>query len=65
MKTVEIEVEKIRTVRRRIAKECDFDVAKLGNYYRQKEAEIKSGQRASLELSEKSAGIKEEPDKYE
>jgi hypothetical protein len=62
MKTVELEVEKIRAVRHDIARRFDFDAAKLGEYYRKQEAELKSAARAKPEGSGAAARVKEMPD---
>jgi hypothetical protein len=62
MKTVELEVEKIRAVRHDIAQRFDFDSAKLGEYYRKQEAELKSAARAKLESSGATARVKEMPE---
>ena len=60
--SLELEVEKIRAVRRDIAQEFDFDTAKLGEYYRKQEAALKSAARAKLEGSGATARVKETPD---
>jgi hypothetical protein len=62
MKTVELEVEKIRAVRRGIAQQFDFDAAKLGEYYRKQEAALKAAARAKPETREATARVKEMPD---
>jgi hypothetical protein len=62
MKTVELEVEKIRAVRHDIAQKFDFDAAKLGEYYRKQEAALKAAARAKPESSEATARVKETPD---
>lgn len=62
MKTVELEVEKIRAVRRGIAQQFDFDAAKLGEYYRKQEAALKAAARAKPESSEATARVKETPE---
>ena len=49
MKTVELEVEKIRAVRRGIAQQFDFDAAKLGEYYRKQELTLKAMAQAEPE----------------
>jgi hypothetical protein len=60
--SLESEVEKIRAVRRGIGKQFDFDAAKLGEYYRKQEAELKSAARAKLESSGATARVKEMPE---
>jgi hypothetical protein len=62
MKTVELEVEKIRAVRRGISQQFDFDPAKLGEYYRKQEAALKAVVRTKPESSEATARVKEMPD---
>lgn len=62
MKTVELEVEKIRAVRRGIAQQFDFDATKLGDHYRKQEAALKAAARAKPESSEATARIKEAPE---
>jgi hypothetical protein len=62
MKTVELEMEKIRAVRRDIAQQFDFDTAKLGEYYRKQEAVLKVAARAKPESSEATARVKETPE---
>ena len=62
MKTVELEVEKIRAVRRGIAQQFDFDAAKLGEYYRKQEAALKAAARSKPESSEATARVKETPE---
>ncbi len=36
--SLELEIEKIRAIRRGIAQQFDFDAARLGEYYRKQEA---------------------------
>jgi hypothetical protein len=62
MKTVELEVEKIRAVRRGIAQQFDFDAAKLGEYYRKQEAALKAVVRTKPQSSEATARVKEVPE---
>lgn len=62
MKTVELEVEKIRAVRRGIAQQFDFDAAKLGEYYRKQEAALRAVARAKPDSSEATARVKETPE---
>ena len=56
--SLELEVEKIRAVRRGIALQFDFDAAKLGEYYRQQEQTLKAVAKAKPESSEASDGTK-------
>jgi hypothetical protein len=56
--SLELEVEKIRDVRRGIAQQFDFDAAKLGEYYRKQERTLKAVARAKAEISEASDGTK-------
>jgi hypothetical protein len=44
--SLELEIEKIRAIRRGIAQEFDFDAAKLGEYYRKQEVPLKSAAQA-------------------
>ena len=62
MKTVELEVERIRAVRRGIAQQFDFDAAKLGKYYREQEAALKAVVGTKPERSEATARVKETPE---
>ena len=62
MKTVELEVEKIRAVRRGIAQQFDFDAAKLGEYYRKQEATLKAVVRTKAEGTAATARVKETPE---
>ncbi len=62
MKTVELEVEKIRAVRRGIAQQFDFDAAKLGDYYRKQEATLKLAVRTQAETTATAARVKETPE---
>ena len=62
MKTVELEVEKIRAVRRDIAQQFDFDTAKLGQYYRKQEATLKAAARSKVESVTSTARVKEAPE---
>ena len=62
MKTVELEVEKIRAVRRDIAQQFDFDTAKLGQYYRKQEASLKAASRTKPESGVATASVKEAPE---
>jgi uncharacterized protein (DUF2164 family) len=62
MKTVELEVEKIRAVRRDIAQQFDFDTAKLGEYYRKQEAALKAVVRSKVETVTSTARVKEVPE---
>jgi hypothetical protein len=62
MKTVELEVEKIRAVRRDIAQQFDFDTAKLGEYYRKQEATLKAVVRSKVETVTSTARVKEAPE---
>ena len=62
MKTVELEVEKIRAVRRGIAQQFDFDAAKLGEYYRKQEATLKAVVRTKAEATATTARVKETPE---
>jgi len=62
MKTVELEVEKIRVVRRDIARQFDFDTAKLGEYYRRQEASLKAASGTQPESSAATARVKETPE---
>lgn len=62
MKTVELEVEKIRAVRRGIAQQFDFDAAKLGEYYRKQEAALKAVVRTKAEATAATARVKEAPE---
>jgi len=62
MKTVELEVEKIREIRRCIAKQFNFDVAKLGDYYRNQEAALKMAVRPSQTCSEATTRVNETPE---
>ena len=60
--SLESEVEKIRAVRHDIAQRFDFDAAKLGEYYRKQEAELKAAARAKPADSGAAARVKETPD---
>ena len=62
MKTVELEVEKIRVVRRDIARQFDFDTAKLGEYYRKQEAALKAARPSKPESRAATARVKETPE---
>ena len=50
--SLELEVEKIRAVRRGIAQQFDFDAAKLGEYYRKQERKLKAAAQAKPQSSE-------------
>jgi len=62
MKTVEVEVEKIRVVRRDIARQFDFDTAKLGDGYRRQEASLKAVSRTKPGSGLTTARVKETPE---
>jgi hypothetical protein len=62
MKTVELEVEKIRAVRRDIAQQFDFEPAKLGKYYRKQEATLKAVAQSKAETVTSTARVKEAPE---
>ena len=62
MKTLELEVEKIRAVRRNIAQQFGFDTAKLGEYYRKQEATLKAVVRSKAETITFTARVKEAPE---
>lgn len=62
MKTVELEVERIRAVRRGIAQQFDFDATKIGDHYRKQEAALKAAARGKPENSEATARVKETPE---
>jgi hypothetical protein len=62
MTTVEFEVEKIRVVRRDIARQFDFDTAKLGDYNRRQEASLKAASRTKPESGVATARVKETPE---
>lgn len=59
---LELEVEKIRAVRRGIAQQFDFDATKLGEYYRKQEAARKAAAPAKPETSDATARVKETPE---
>jgi hypothetical protein len=61
MKTVELEVEKIRAVRYRIGEQFQFNPAKLGEYYREQEAALKAAARSKALDCEATASVKELP----
>lgn len=54
--SLELEIEKIRAVRRGIAQQFDFDAAKLGEYYRKQERPLNSAAQAKLEGSQAKDG---------
>jgi len=60
--SLELEIEKIRAIRRGLAQQFGFDVAKLGEYYRKQEAALKAAARAKPETSEATARVQEMPD---
>ena len=60
--SLQLEVEKIRAVRRGIAQQFDFDAAKLGEYYRKQEAALKAVVRTKPQSSEATARVKEAPE---
>ena len=60
--SLELEVEKIRDVRRSITQRFDFDAAKLGEYYRKQEAALKVAARTKPESNEATAKVREMPD---
>ena len=60
--SLELEVEKIRDVRRGIAQQFDFDAAELGEYYRKHEVALKAAARTKPESSEATAKLRELPD---
>ena len=62
MNTAELEVEKIRAVRRDIAQQFDFDTAKLGQYYRKQEATLKAVAQSKAETVTSTARVKEAPE---
>jgi hypothetical protein len=59
MRTAELEVEKIRVVRRDIARKSDSDTAKLGEYYRRQEASLKAASRTKPQSDVATARVKE------
>ena len=60
--SLQLEAEKIRAVRRGIAQQFNFDVAKLGEYYRKQEAALKAVARTKPESSKATARVKEPPE---
>lgn len=60
--SLELEVEKIHAVRRRIAQQFDFDAAKLGEHYRKQEVAPKAAARTKSESSEATLKLRELPD---
>jgi hypothetical protein len=54
--SLELEIEKIRAVRRGIAQQFDSDVAKLGEYYRKQELPLNSAAQAKPASSEAKDG---------
>ena len=60
--SLELEVEKIRAVRRDIAQQFDFDTAKLGEYYRKQEATLKAVAQSKAETVTSTARVKEAPE---
>jgi hypothetical protein len=61
MKTVELEVEKIRAVRYRIGQQFQFNAAKLGEYYREQEVVLKTAAHNKALGRETTASVKESP----
>ena len=54
--SLELEIEKIRAVRRGIAQQFDFDAAKLGEYYRKQEVPLNTAAQAKPASSEAKDG---------
>jgi hypothetical protein len=61
MNTVELEVEKIRAVRREIAERFNFDPVRLGDHYRERQAAAQTGSSSRREASAPASTVKEEP----